>query len=121
MRTKDLRIVRYLFDHGADVNRADANGDIPLHDMSWIVDRNLVRKLVDSCTDIDIVAEHKRHSPLHLAVRANNVYQVQLLLESGADVDSRTTAHYKTPLHRASQMKDINPKIIELLIKQYVY
>ncbi|GMH43433.1 hypothetical protein BSKO_11355 [Bryopsis sp. KO-2023] len=65
--------------------------------------RTILRKRPDA-VDGDGVDGHSGYTPLHYASRSGHQDCVLLLLQSGADVDRRTTAGGATSLHRAAHM-----------------
>ena len=62
-----------------------------------------------SCT-----TDHMLNTPLHYASKLGNLYQAQLLIRSGADINAQGMTKM-TPLHYAA--KAGHPKLVKLLLE----
>jgi len=116
----NLEMTKMLIDHGADVNMARKGGFTPLG-LAVTAQHNrleLSELLIDSGANINIAAEHvDGQTPLHMSVSSvfgGKLPLIKLLLEKGADVNSRDRSG-ATPLHEATRRG--YKEIVELLIE----
>jgi len=113
------RILELLVEGGADVNAADMNGTRPIHVAAYYGQREMLELLIERGADlpgslcnasegnhkdiavllmerygVDVDARGRRgqSTPLHEAVRGGHMELVELLLNSGADLEA-TVAH----------------------------
>ena len=115
-----VRVAQLLLERGADVNTRCNNHQTPLHIASYVGNVEIVRVLLDHGADPEAVAEGDMgEKPLHMVSygkyrsQHDGVRVAQLLLEHGADVNTRRDDHW-TPLHIASHFGDI--EIVRLLL-----
>jgi len=91
-----IHVVLHLLNHGADVNRANRNGQTPL----WIATRNLqidkVRLLLDKGADVDR-ANRYGETPLLIAREMGYASMARLLLEHGA-ANGKIAFNWRYPL-----------------------
>ncbi|HRT89218.1 MAG TPA: ankyrin repeat domain-containing protein [Bacteroidales bacterium] len=93
-------IVRWLIDHGADVE-ASTNEDVrALHFAAGNNRTEVVKILLESGADPDILSNYSE-TPLHIAAKKNYIQVAELLARYGADVNM-TDRFGATPLHYAS-------------------
>ena len=102
-RANDASIVRQLVQSGSDVTITDSDGLTPLHH-ACVTERDVKEKvafllgcdpsLVHICTVIF-------NTPLQLAALTGNADVISILIQHGADINSRGE-HGRTPLHAAS-------------------
>jgi len=109
-----IAIVKYLVDHGANLNREDYDGWTPLYfacKKEYII---IVKYLVDHGANIN-KENSKDGNPLSIACQVGNMTIVKYLVEHGANIN-RETNDGKTPLYFAFQrgQKDI----IEYLVNR---
>ena len=105
--------VRFLLDHGADVEAEDNNHSTPLHVISEYGNVGAARLLLEHGARVD--ALDKDHStPLHVASPRGNVEIARLLLEHGADVHA-LDGNRSTPLHVASESGSV--EVARLLLE----
>jgi ankyrin repeat protein len=114
IRTGDVAQVESLLNQGFDINRPGWRGGTALW---WAALENrpdMVQFLVSKGADVNKGARAYQFStPLHVACRKGYIDIAQILLNAGADVNSRTTWN-KTPLHRA--MDGPHQEVVALLI-----
>jgi ankyrin repeat protein len=97
-------ILRLLVDRGTNVNTRDTNHNTPLHLASYCQDLKLIRLLLNHGANVN-VQNTDGQTPLHVvfllsAYSEDSFGIVQLLLERGADVNTRED--HESPLHLAS-------------------
>jgi len=93
--------VRFLLDHGADLDAEDNNHSTPLHVISKYGNTKATQLLLEHGARAD-ATDNDHSTPLHVAIQYNNVEAARLLLEHGARVDALDNDHF-TPLHVAIQ------------------
>jgi ankyrin repeat protein len=103
--------------NGANPHVQGHQGTIPLHSAAYYENFKVVRKLIEYDADID-AGDNTGWTPLSWASRGHffkdgSVHR--LLLERGADVNSRADDDGCTPLHRASQHGAL--EIVRLLLE----
>ncbi|KAH8982526.1 ankyrin repeat-containing domain protein [Lactarius akahatsu] len=113
-----LAVAQLLVKRGADVNAQDEDHETPLHFVSYFLEVDLVRTLLDHGAIIN-VEDNLGQTPLHLALEDKDYSDedrfgvAQLLVERGADVNAQDEDH-KTPLHSASYFPEI--KLVWMLL-----
>lgn len=111
-RLRDGYIVKFLLDHGADVNAVDHAGRGAFHygiSNPYGAFREYFKLLVDRGVDINL-RDEDGCTPLHTATEnANYWYSGITLLPLGADINARTNVG-DTPLHCLLRRPSINAK-----------
>jgi hypothetical protein len=113
-----LQVVRYLLQHGVDVNVRDSGNDTSLLLASWKGHRDVVQCLLEHGADVDL-RDYLFNTPLNMAASWGHVDAVQLLLEHNADTNSQNNRG-QTPLHEVvsgESFKADRPQIARLLLK----
>ncbi|XP_012940157.1 ankyrin-2 [Aplysia californica] len=88
---KDVEVIRYLLDHGADVNISKSNGDTALTIAARIDDGTILSLLIEkgACPNISNPNPRYDNIPLVEAERFKNYSSFRCLVEAGADVNVR--------------------------------
>ena len=115
-----VRVAQLLLERGADVNARRNDHQTPLHVASYFGFVEIVRLLLDRCADPEANAESDMgEKPLHKVSygkyrsQEDGVRVAQLLLERGADVNTRRNDGW-TPLNVASYFGIV--EIVRLLL-----
>ena len=115
-----MRVARLLLEHGADVHTRRNDGCTPLHLASYFGNLDIVHLLLSHGADRQVnAADDMGEKPLQKVSggkyrsREDGTRVAQLLLERGADVNTRCSVH-QTPLHAASYLGRF--EIVQLLI-----
>ena len=98
----DAEQVRSLIERGLDVNAPQGDGMTALHWAAEIGSAELVRMLLESGAESELVTRNGAYTPLHLAARSGSASAVSALLEAGADPGATTSTGSATPLHLAA-------------------
>lgn len=110
-----LDIVKFLVEHGADVNKASSNSFkvAPLHSATAISNFEITEYLLRNGADIN-VKQQSGVTPLHSAAHNGQYKIARLLIDYGADVKAKNDDN-KTPYDMAVEKGD--KETIELLKK----
>ena len=123
-------VSRILLEHGADVSLQNQSGNIPLHFVSDLGNKDEAERLVlarlllaGSCMDVNAQAMDGG-TPLHRASYNRRPKIVQLLLANGANAHVED-AQGRKPLHHLSpHLNDVDPqdvtRVTQLLLEQGV-
>ncbi|KAL6637602.1 hypothetical protein ACP70R_025174 [Stipagrostis hirtigluma subsp. patula] len=79
----EVAIARYLLDHGADPNKTDDSGSVPLHLAAKNGNEEMIRLLLSRGARVDIAISHG--TPLHIAASYGLTGAMKILLEHHAD------------------------------------
>ena len=100
-RSGELTTVKILVGAGADVRATDANGATCLILAAHYGHTDTVRYLVD-LPEVDLNHQDSwRNTALHFAVHEKDADMVQMLIDAGADIETRNDAG-QSPAHMAS-------------------
>ncbi|MCP3659873.1 MAG: DUF805 domain-containing protein [Bacteroidetes bacterium] len=112
---KNVKIAKLLIDNGADIFALDNYYDSPLHFfVSKEKNEDLINLILSKAKEEGKLSQYVnkknkyKNSPLFIA--ASEKY-IQLLINSGAKVNSKNSEYEQTPLHNAA-----NEKIAQILI-----
>lgn len=85
----NLDLMRLFIERGADINRANANGETPIVMAAWRGNLVAVKWLLERGAQIN--APKRQWSALHYAVFAGHEEVADYLLAQGADIDAQST------------------------------
>jgi ankyrin len=115
-----VHVAQLLLDRGANVNARRNDHQTPLHVASYFGSLEIVRLLLYHGADSEAIAEGDMgEKPLHQVSygkyrsQEDGVHVAQLLLDCGADVNTRRNDH-RTPLHVASNVGNV--EIVQFLL-----
>jgi ankyrin repeat protein len=118
------KVVTYLLDEGAQVNREDGAPSPLLHDLIERKETGLLRRVVQASAQL----EHKwgtwstnysLRTPIQLAAEINQPNAVNILLDHGAQINaSAATDRGRTALQAAASSEDANLTMIEILLSR---
>ncbi len=114
---KDIERIVSLIEQGATPNALSKNGDSALFFAVSIEDLDICQKLIGLGADVNITHSTPiGASPSIISMAANycNYEIVELLIKSGAVLDSTPEFPHNNPLNLAAY--EMNPRIVELLI-----
>ncbi|CAF1596072.1 unnamed protein product [Rotaria magnacalcarata] len=83
----DIEWIRELLVRGACVNIMDSRGKTPLHYAIDLDQYDVIKLLLKTNADINMMGKDQFSSPLHYSVKNNRPVAVKLLLEAGARID----------------------------------
>uniref|UniRef100_A0ACD5ZT12 Uncharacterized protein n=1 Tax=Avena sativa TaxID=4498 RepID=A0ACD5ZT12_AVESA len=95
----NLPAVRFLLDHGADLNQETEQAATVLHRAAMKGKCEIVKLLLSRGADVDSKSE--KGTPLHLAAIRGHESTVEVLLEHHADVNKLVPSCLATPLEAA--------------------
>lgn len=102
VRNRDVKTVRFLLEHGANVNAAGEYGSTPLHQASL----ETMRILLDNGANVDALNSFN-NTPLHHTIYSGCLESIRILLEYGAD-PNRINGNDDTPLDSAVWFSQVN-------------
>ena len=115
VKNRDLKMVIFLLDSGADIDAQDVNGLAPLHYAIGQKRIKIVKYLVKRGADIGL-ANNYGITPLHQAAYGGRVEIVEFLLMNGADVFAKNDNN-STPYDLAKAKGKIG---VSRLLKAYM-
>ena len=113
-----LPVVRYLLQHGVDVNSRNSADDTPLLLASWKGHLDVVQCLLEHGADMNLL-DYENAAPLTWAAFFGHINVVRLLLEHNAEANPQDKDGY-TPLHdvmRSDRFNAERAQIVRLLLK----
>ncbi|XP_041471085.1 uncharacterized protein LOC121420494 isoform X1 [Lytechinus variegatus] len=105
---KDCDIIKLLMEAGANPNEADRNGQTAAHHACKNNTERCLGTLL-KYTEVDVnlnIRNYEGYTPLHLAAMVGNPTLVTMLLEKGADINSKDSKNGWTPLFHAVTNQD---------------
>jgi ankyrin repeat protein len=119
VRHERVEAARLLLNRGADAEAKDQEGYSALHAAAQVGNVMLVRQLLEHAASLESRCNGFHYeskdgcTPLHLAVGYGHADVMEILLDKGAEVDSKD-AHKQTPLHLATNRGYVEGSLILL-------
>jgi len=88
VKSGDLVRVQDLVSDGTDIDARDDTGQSALHHACFLGYYEIVRELVESGADVNIMVPVRRLTPLHAATMNGDIDIVTFLVDQGAEVNS---------------------------------
>ncbi|KAH9956629.1 ankyrin repeat-containing domain protein [Russula dissimulans] len=101
------KMIQLLVEHGADVNRSDADGRSPLQLASRGGHVGAIQLLLEYGANVNHHDSEFGWTPLIDAVQSGCIEALRLLLQHNADVDGKDY-HGRTALHQATSIEDVD-------------
>ena len=112
---RDVEMVEFLLEHGADVERGTRIGDYrALHVASRMGSSAIIERLLEAGATVDVKTTNSGTLPIHLAAESGNPRAVEVLARKGADIDAREGSWGQTPLMFAAARN--RAEVIESLV-----
>ena len=99
-KQNNLEKVRFLLEHGTNINAKDKYGQTALMNAAHRGQVELVRLLIDNGADLNTTAKYNL-SALMLSIIAGHPDVARLLIEAGADVNLRSNRNFYSALRLA--------------------
>ena len=90
-------MIKYLIEHGADINKENNNGGTPLMFASKNENKTLIKYLVDHGANVNIKLDNGK-TILFNPCELGNKTLVKYLVKHGADVNRKISTQGDTPL-----------------------
>ncbi len=111
---RDITLTNYLLEHGADVHAKNRFDWTPLHYAALFEDCiESMKQLIAYKSDIN-APDDEGYTPLHLAIKHNNIEAIKLLKRKGADLKIKNTDG-QTPYDLACCMNNVPSELLALL------
>ncbi|CAL4902780.1 unnamed protein product [Urochloa decumbens] len=94
--TGSTDVVSLLLSHGADANKGDTGGIVPLHIAAERGFYEVAELLLSEGAEVDPICENSG-APVHIAAKHGHAEVLELLLQNEADID-RFSPTFNTPL-----------------------
>ncbi|MCE5315873.1 MAG: ankyrin repeat domain-containing protein [Parachlamydia sp.] len=104
--SRQLPVVQFLLQNGANMLARDEEGYTPLHKAAQVGDIAIATELFRKGCPVDVLDSLKNRTPLHNAAFHGRVEMIRFLLAQGANINAQTNAEGTclTPLHDAVRM-----------------
>lgn len=118
--TRNVPLITYLIERGADVNRTDFEQRSPLlMALFWSLDIKLIDLILSKGAAVNVIYKLDFSTPLHAACNGDYEQAIRLLLNYGADI-SAINGEGKTPLFLSLSCKYLNlNRSVITLIKEF--
>ena len=111
IRENKLADVEFLIENGANVNPETKHWThIPLQMAIFEGHKQIVETLISKGAETNI-QDYDGYFPIHRAVINNQVEIVEMLLKNGADIESRCSYSFRTPIFYAVRKANKKPNI----------
>jgi uncharacterized caspase-like protein len=111
----ELESVKYLVEHGCNVNHQDKDGHAPLIDAVLLEQYEIVKYLIDKGADVNIKSKKEKETALHFAQATQNLKIISHLIKKGADLEAKDSKG-QTPLFLAGTQGNL-PVVKFLVMK----
>ena len=116
---KNPLFIDYLLEKGADINKPDKEGFLPIYSAIISDNLKLVKDLIEKGVDINGPINSDNDTPIAEACKLNREYIVNYLLEAGADLNLEDNYGF-TPVHDAVLYPTILQKLTELGVSNII-
>ncbi|MCJ7680377.1 MAG: ankyrin repeat domain-containing protein [Candidatus Aminicenantes bacterium] len=113
-RGRNIDLIVFLVEQGADVNAQDSSRIAPLHSLASRGNVDALEYLLQKEAHIDLQS-YDGQTPLHLAVQNNQIKAASLLIKKGAGLEIRDNWG-RTPLVLCARERG-GPELIRLLVE----
>lgn len=103
-------MVDFLLNKGVNVNAVDDSGLTALHYAVIFNLTSIVKRLISAGANLELLGKHcnkHRYTPLQLAAKGDNDEMITLLIESGANIETKNDLQ-QTALHIAASHGSLN-------------
>jgi ankyrin repeat protein len=107
VKSNNVAQVAKLIEQGAEVSRADANGDSPLIMAAYKGYTEIVKLLLEAGADVAALDPGMKATALHAAAYAGHVEAARLLIAHGIDINAQGPYNGNTALHDAIWQNNI--------------
>ena len=107
VKSNNAAQVAKLIEQGAEVSRADANGDSPLIMAAYKGYTEIVKLLLEAGADVAALDPGMKATALHAAAYAGHAEAARLLIAHGIDVNAQGPYNGYTALHDAIWQNNI--------------
>ena len=111
-KNNNIDSVEVFIKLGANINKADEDGETPLYWAAWNGHTKMAKMLIEAEVDVNKANKYGR-TPLYWAARGGYTEIAKMLIEAKADVNKADTDG-RTPLHRAAKNEHLD--IVTLLL-----
>ncbi|MBQ7257031.1 MAG: ankyrin repeat domain-containing protein [Abditibacteriota bacterium] len=110
---KNTLFIDYLLNQGADINKPDKDGFLPIYSAIISDNLRLVKDLIGKGVDVNAIINNDKDTPIGEACKLNRENIVNYLIEVGADLNAKDNYGF-TAVHDAV----LYPKILKKLIEK---
>ena len=91
---KDYNVIaKALIEHGCDLDVRNPSGKTVLHYLSTSGKTDMLKFILESGADVDLVDNQHENSPLHFAALHNKLENIEILFKYGATVECYNKQH----------------------------
>lgn len=112
----DAELAHFLYKYGASVNEFNHKLETPLHFAAIKGNKKLGEYFIEHKADKDAITKDYKQSPLHYAVKYNQLEFTEMLISRGAKTNLADENGF-TPIHLSVEESVGEVKILELLTK----
>ena len=117
IKSRDIPLVKFFLEFGADVNARDQNGDSPIYHAVCLGYNKIAELLIQKGANVNEGHHyHMNQSLLLSATVKSDLKMAEILLQNGADPNAADVLG-QTPLLVGAQHAGTSPKVVELLLQ----